>query len=134
MIMRARAIMLPAGPAIGRVAVAPRRDRPRRGDVDGWPLDAERVDHQLGVFQALRARRPVGHANADHVVGAERLGGEVGHQRAVHAAGEADDDLLETAAALHLVADELDQPATGELGIDRERILVARTGGAAGWR
>ena len=72
--------------------------------------------------------------------GAQRLRRQVGHQRAVHAAGEPDHDLLEPAAALDLVAEELDQPAAGQLGVDRERVggptdrtdrrTVERRGGA----
>ena len=40
----------------------------------------------------------------------------------VHAAGEADDHLLEPAPALHLVAEELDQPAPGQLRVDVEGV------------
>ena len=72
--------------------------------------------------QALRARGPVRHADADDVPGADRVRRQVGHERAVDAAGEPDDYALEPAAALHLIADELDQPAPGEVGVDGERV------------
>ena len=46
-------------------------------DVDGSALDPERVDHELGVLEALLARRAIRHPNAEHVSGAERLGGQI---------------------------------------------------------
>ncbi len=77
---------------------------------------------ELRVAQALRARGPVRHPNTEHVAGAQRLRGQKCHERAVHAAREADDDLFEPAPPTDLVANELDEPAAGESGIDRERI------------
>ena len=120
--MRVRAMMLPSRPGVGGSGTAAARPSTAALMSTVTRLDAERVHHELRVRQALGARGPVRHAHADHVVRPERLGGEVRHQRAVHAARKAEHDPLEAAPALHLVADELDQPAPGELGIDRERI------------
>ena len=103
----------------------------RGADVHRPGLDAERVDHQLGVLQALRARGAVGHPDADDVLRAERLRGEERDQRAVHPARESDHHLLEPPAALDLVPEELDQPAPGQLGVDLQRGRGASRGGGA---
>ena len=77
--------------------------------------------------QALRARSAIGHAYRGDIVRTQRLGGKIGHQRAVHPTGETDDDALE-AARRDFVADELDQPAAGQRSINGQGIVRHRRG------
>jgi hypothetical protein len=101
------------------------------GDVDGAGVEAEGVDDELRVGERLGARGAVGHAHREHVGRAEGARREVGGHRGVDAAREADHARGEAAAG-ELVADELDEPALGEGGVDveRRREAVVAEGGA----
>src|SRR5207244_1075379 len=66
----------------------------------------------------------VGHAHADDVVFAQRFGRQERGKGGIHAAGEPDEALLETAAADHFILEKADQPLARELGVDGEGVFV----------
>jgi hypothetical protein len=59
--------------------------------------DAEIFCERLGVAQTAFTRITCGHGNAEHLVRAERLRREHGHERGVNAAGQPDNHRFETA-------------------------------------
>ena len=62
------------------------------------------------MLEALGAGRAIGQAHADHVLFAERLRGQERRERGIHPARQADDALLEIAAADDLVLQKTHQP------------------------
>ena len=109
------------------VACLPQVPVHRIADIHGDGGDPELIDHQLRVLHALRARRAIRHTRADHVLPAERLGGEERRERRIHAARQADDPLLEPAPHGHLVLEERDEPAASQVDINRQRVALLHT-------
>src|SRR5437879_3125409 len=97
-------------------------------DVDRERRDAELVDDELRVLEALRTRGPVWHAHADHVFASERFNGEKGRQRRIHAARQTDLSFLEATTPVDFVFQEAHEPAPGQLGIDGEGIRFPKYG------
>ena len=91
-------------------------------DVDRQRWDAELVDDELRMSQAVGTRSAIRHAHADDVFPAERLGGEKRGERRIDAAGQTDDALLEPAPTDDLIPQETHQPLTRELGVDGQGI------------
>ena len=60
---------------------------------------------------------------------AEGAGAEVGRERGIHAAGDADDGVLEAAPAHELVADELGEPVSDECFVHFEKSVALRVDG-----
>ena len=91
----------------------------RGADVHRARSDAERVDDQLRVVQTLRARRAVRHPDAEHVLAARAPRRRGTPPASCRRRRRARSPPARSRGAAHLVADELDQPAAGERGVDR---------------
>ena len=112
-----------------------------RADRDGFKTDAEVRGQLLAVVDGTRGRIGAGHADADHVLPAEGLGSDGGHQSGVDAAAQTHNGLAEAAFA-HVIACAKHQGAISGLsiivfrnrdwrgveGIDENQILDERSG------
>ena len=118
--MRIRAMTLPrrAGSVPGASARYPST---AARDVDGRDWDAERIDDELRVLQAVGARRAIRHSHADHVLGTQRAGGEIGAVTAESTPPDIPTMARVKSAARELIANELDEPLLDEWRIDRQR-------------
>ena len=82
---------------------------------------AEVGDDRLGVAPRRGRRRPVRHQHAQQLVGADRLGDEVRHERRVDPAGQPEHRPLEAGLA-QLAADELGDDPARDVGVDGELV------------
>src|SRR5690349_11035070 len=69
---------VPQPRGVDTVADGPGESINRLGDIYGATGDAERVDDQLSMLQALGVRGSIGHTYAEHVSSTQRLGREIG--------------------------------------------------------
>jgi len=93
-------------------------------NLDLHRVDAGCRDNRIGVLQAFRARRTIGHLDAENILRPERLGGEHGADGGIDAAGEAENDALEPDLA-HLVGNERRQDAPHERRVGRNQRGIA---------
>jgi hypothetical protein len=85
-------------------------------DADHLKANAEVGGQAAAVVDGAGRGVGAGHADAEHVLRAQRVFGDGRHQRGVDAAAQADQTLLEAALA-HVIARAQHQRAVGGLGV-----------------
>lgn len=80
------------------------------GDFDGFAVDAEVVDDELGVVKALLAGNFVRHSEGVDVFGSEGASAEVGDDSGIDAARESKHDFFHISALFDFAFEEVDEP------------------------
>ncbi len=115
------------------VAFAQRRDVRRArderidhvADLHRLAVNAQRVDDQLRVIEAVRRRGAIGHAHGIDVVRADGLRHEVTRQRRIDAARQAEDGMFDAHFA-DFIAQEGLQDRARQIGIDVQFVSEIR--------
>ena len=87
------------------------------GDFYRFAADAEVVDDEVGVEEAVAGGGAIGEFDGEDVFWPHGVGGDVAGEGGVDAAGEAEDHFFEADFA-DFVADELDENGDGDVGVD----------------
>src|SRR5207248_387580 len=95
--------------------------------LDRPAVDAERIDHELGVLQALGAAGFVRHPNSEDVLGAQSSRAEESRQRGIDSAGNADHSPRKSAPPYDLVLQKRGKPVGQEPRVDLEVNVAVRT-------
>ena len=90
-------------------------------DADDFKANAEVGGKSAAVVDGALRGVGAGHADAEHIFRAERIGGNGGDQCGVDAAAESDEDFAESALA-DVVTGSEDEGAIGGLGVVFRRI------------
>ena len=94
-------------------------------DLDRFHVDPKRVHNALRIAERIGARGAIRHPDRVYVLRSERTRAQIGHDRRIDAAAQAQHGFADAAALDQFVAQKCDEPAFGKRRIDDERCIDA---------